>query len=80
MAKILEVCKQHKIPMLADFALEDADGETLKCTSFLLDDEFKPPPEMLKAMAHVMPRERLPGMMMTVTKPDGSKEITAFLD
>lgn len=58
MAKIIEVCKTHKIAMLADFALgydDDAESE-LKCTSTLMDDDFEPTQEQLEALKHIRPK------------------------
>ena len=45
MATIIAVCKQHKIPLIADFGL----GDDLHCTTALLADEFEPSEGQLAA-------------------------------
>lgn len=51
MSQIIEICKRHKIAMLADFCLDDnEDGEALKCTTALLDESHDPEPEQLEAI------------------------------
>ena len=52
MARIIDICKKHKIAMLADFALgrdPTHDDDQLKCTSFLLTDDYEPDPDQLRA-------------------------------
>ena len=55
MEKILEVCKEHKIAMLADFQL-DSNEPSLHATSGLLLDEYKPSQRMLKAWNYIKPQ------------------------
>lgn len=78
MGEILRICKEHKLPMLADFDLSSDEDEGLKCTSALLDETWNPAEAMVQAFGILRPRSRSP-LMMTVEHADGSKEITAIL-
>lgn len=80
MTQIIAICKEHKIAMLADFALtsEESDDGPLKCTTVLLGDETEPPELMLRALEILRPKRRIP-MMLTTEHTDGTKTITAFL-
>lgn len=78
MSKIIAICKENKIPMLADFAIGHADDEGLKCTTVIFGDGWELLEEMKQAEECIRPRKRKP-LMVTVTKGDGSKEITAIL-
>lgn len=82
MAKVIAICKKHKIAMLADFALgfedDDSDGQ-LKCTTVLLDDDTEPCPEQLRA-SRILMGERGSPMMLTVRDGDGNiKESHAII-
>lgn len=69
MEQILNICNEHKIAMLADFALGKVspdDGRQLKCTSFLLEGPFETEPEMVAAAQMLRPREYM--MAMTITR------------
>jgi hypothetical protein len=72
MAQIINICKEHKIAMLCDFSLDLDSG--LKCTTALLEDDHDPPEEMLRAMKTLKPAPRSVERI-TITHPDGSKEI-----
>lgn len=52
MTQIIAICKEHKMPMLADFwiGFDEEVEEDLKCTTALLSDGFNPPENMLKAL------------------------------
>lgn len=53
MTQIIAICKEHKIAMLADFALdedEDSEDGPLKCTTTLLTDDHDPTDEQIEAM------------------------------
>lgn len=75
MASILEICKKHKIAMIADFAL-DNDGS--HCTSALLTGEFEPSENQLAAWGHLKPNQSSGFALSetTETMPDGTKRIT----
>lgn len=52
--QIIEICKAHKIPMLASFGLEeDGEEDGLHCSSALLEEEFNPSPGLLAASREI---------------------------
>jgi hypothetical protein len=74
MAQILGICKEHKIALVADFAL---DAEDFHCTSALLAPEYEPLDTQLQAFEILKPKNR--GFALaetTTTMPDGSKRIS----
>lgn len=71
MGQIIDICKKHKIAMLADFALD----HDLKCTSALLTKEFSPSEEQLQALLLLRPKKPLMAAITTETKADGSQKI-----
>lgn len=77
MTQIIKVCQQHKIAMLADFAIPNNDDPDLKCTTALLSKDANPSPEMLQVLQILKPR-RAPPLMMTIQHADGSKTLTAI--
>lgn len=52
MAKILDICKEHRIAMLADFHMDNG----LKCTSARLAPEYNPHINQLKAIRLLAPQ------------------------
>jgi hypothetical protein len=56
MAQIIAICKEHKIPMLADFDISGEEDDGLRCTTFLLDDEWNPPDEFNAAWCILRPK------------------------
>lgn len=58
MQEIIRICKEHKIAMLAEFALGYPEGQEsqLKCTTILLEDEFDPTPEQMQALEIIKPK------------------------
>ena len=50
MSQIIDICKQHKIAMIADFAVPNKSDPKLKCTTCLLDESHEPGDEQLEAM------------------------------
>jgi len=79
MAQILEICKANKIPMLADFDLACEADDGLKCTSYLLETEWNPGSEMLRAKDCLLRRDQVDPVMITCDHGDGTKTLTAFL-
>lgn len=69
MAQIIAICKEHEIPMLASFALDEED---LHCTTALLQDEWGPSEALLAAYRAIY-GTRSP-LMITTRNADG--EIT----
>ncbi len=72
MAQIIEICKEHKIAMLADFMLDD----DLKCTSALLADDFEPSESQIKAYDLLKPKRTFALAETTQTMPDGTTHIS----
>ena len=72
--QILTICKEHKIAMIADFAL---GAENFHCTSALLSPKFEPLDTQLKALEILKPAPPPFVLAETIeTRPDGSKRIT----
>lgn len=68
MEQILNICDEHKIAMLADFALgkvNQEDERQLKCTSFLLEGPFETDPEMIAAAQLLRPRKYMAALTIT---------------
>jgi hypothetical protein len=72
MAQIIAICKENKIAMLADFALDD----DLKCMTALLSEEFAPSENQLKALQLLSPRRSFVMAETIETKPDGTQHIS----
>ncbi len=73
MAQIIEICKQHKIALLANFNFCQAgcachDGEGCACTTRLLADEFDPSPGQLRADKALFQRADFAAFTLT-TRP-----------
>jgi len=47
MAKIIAICREHKIAHIACFAIPTEDDPSLRCTTGQLGTEFEPPEEFL---------------------------------
>lgn len=82
MDEILKICKEHKMPVLASFMYqrteEDGDGF---CTSFLSFTEERKPPKKLYNAFHIIKNEaKLSGTKITVTKADGTQEVTHIVE
>jgi hypothetical protein len=65
MAKIIDVCRANKIPLLAQFHIPTPEDENLACTTALLEADFNPPAHLLQALKVVHPPERSPLMVTT---------------
>jgi hypothetical protein len=80
MSKIIGICKENKIAMLATFSIPDEEGEKndLLCTTSLLAEEFEPPERFLAALKVIKPPP-LPPLNMKVTKADGSIDFVTIL-
>jgi hypothetical protein len=70
--QIIEICKAHKIALIADFGLDD----DMHCTTSLLADEYLPSDSQLEAHAALRPKPIFALAETVETKPDGSKNIT----
>jgi len=53
MAEIIRICKEHRIAMVASFALgnDESAGTELVCSTALLADEYSPPRAFLDALS-----------------------------
>lgn len=78
MTQIIAICKEHGIANICTFSLDLEEG--LCCTTAMTTDEFNPPDKFREAIRLIKTVEGLSHLAtMTVTKDDGSKEITAFI-
>lgn len=67
MTQIIALCKEHQIPMVAQFQLDDKEGEEdnpLYCTTSILNDAWKPADRMKELARHAA---RRPAAFMAVT-------------
>jgi hypothetical protein len=80
MAKIISICREHKLPMFATFLYASSDDQNDYCTTNL---PFKGEREIPEALASLEPIIRhgssVPPLRMRVTKGDGSIEDTVIL-
>ena len=81
MAQIIALCKEHKIPMVATFELDQKDDQDaddpLMCSTFLLDPEWGVRGKRtLAAYRAVRPEPGFALAETIVTNPDGSKHVT----
>ena len=85
MTQIISMCREHKIPIVASFELDVQDGDEpdnpMMCTTALTakEDVGDVRSKKLHQMVDVIHPRHPPIMMVTVTKEDGSKKITAIL-
>lgn len=80
MSRIIEICKEHKLPMFATFLyLNDPDesGDDALCTTNLMFEE-RPIPEKLLGLIKIVSPSRGSPLRMRVTKNDGSVEDTVI--
>jgi hypothetical protein len=71
MEQIIEICKQTKIAMIADFGLDD----DIHCTSALLANEYFPSDGQLEALKAVSPKRGIAVAETIETLSDGSKRV-----
>ena len=75
MTKIIDICKEHGVAMIANFAIPVDCDDDLQVTTRLFDGNDQYPDN--HAAASMALRIPCSSAMITVTKEDGSKEITA---
>jgi hypothetical protein len=76
MAKVIDICKANSIGMVATFDLDD----DLCCTSSIPDETGKLSDRLRRCAIEAQNgRPSLPPLMITTTKPDGSKTMTAIV-
>ena len=79
MAKIISICKEHKLPMFATF-LYASDGENDDyCTTNLPFKERTIPDALASLEPIIRGHNRGPALRMRVTKGDGSIEDTVII-
>lgn len=79
MRRIIEVCKEHGIAMMADFAIPTEEDEGLRCTTLLPDQTGENDPLHRDCNAHISRGGRATPMMLTTEHGDGSKTFTAII-
>ncbi|MCY1367298.1 hypothetical protein D9M69_542270 [compost metagenome] len=77
MQKILEICKEHKLAMVASFHCDtgEEDGHDLICTSALTEVEYDPPASFRQCVNVLYGRSGVPGFRITTTHADGTKSV-----
>ncbi len=80
MAQVIAICKEHKIAVLASFALSaTTDDDQLYCTTSLLSPEHDPPDKLLECHRLLLRPERSPLMITTRDKDGKVIQSTAVL-
>jgi len=79
MAKIIEICKEHKLPMAADFLCRNSDDEGEEyCTSFAdFRDERGESKHMDAVWQVIKPKRNLAPLNLTVR--NGSGDVTEMI-
>lgn len=76
MAQVIDICKEHKIALVASFAIPTEEDPDLVCSTFLIDDAHDPSDNFKKAASILGPR-RSSLMQMTTRNKEG--EITSVV-
>lgn len=73
MAKVIEICKAHKLPVFISFLYaNDPEGEASFCTTNVMPDEWnRPIPENMLRLIDVICPRRVPPLRLTVKNADG---------
>ena len=77
MEKVIEICKAHGIAMIANFACPNDEDDGLQALSLVPDENGKHPSNHKEALYCIRPSSR-PPLMLTETRIDGSKTMTAI--
>lgn len=72
MARIIAICKQHKIAFICDFKLDD----DLHCTSGDVTESIHPSKAQVRCWELLRPKAAMALAETVETLPDGSKKIT----
>ncbi len=78
MGKVLEICQANKIAMLATFSIPTPEDDGLCCTSHTPDETGKLP-DRIAACVQAAKGRPASSAMITMTRPDGSKTMTAVI-
>ena len=76
MTEIIAVCKQHKIAMLAQFAIPIDSDPYLCCTTTLCMPEHDAPPHMVQASSFLKRGGRPSPMNMRIESPGKTTLVT----
>lgn len=74
--RVIRICKENKIANVMSFSLDLEEG--LCCTTCMTEDDFEPPEKFRECVKLLFPPKINP-LFVTITKGDGSKEITAIM-
>ena len=77
-AQVIELCQKHGISMIANFACPNDEDESLQVLSMVPDENGEHPANHKEALICIRPPRRSP-MMLTTSRADGSKTMTAIL-
>jgi len=55
MARIIAICQEHHIAMVASFHVPNEEDDDLMCTTALLDDPFPQRGDLIRALRHLGP-------------------------
>jgi hypothetical protein len=72
MAKIIAICKEHKIATVASFAIPTDEDEGLMCTTALTTPEYEPP-DVLRQIVNILYPPLPP--MMRITQRDAAGQV-----
>jgi hypothetical protein len=81
MAKIIDICHEHKMPMVASFQFKsDGKSDHDLCSSALLDRDERPIAPELERIYSILQPKRAPMMMVTAMDKDGNiTDMTAIV-
>lgn len=71
MAQIIEICKEHKIAMVASYAVPNEHDDGLHCTTVLLEESHEPSQELLNASRAIYRPQSSSPLMVNVRDKDG---------
>lgn len=78
MAQICAIVQEHKIAMVASFAIPNDEDPDLLCTSCTTKKEFDPP-ESFKECVKILRPEGIAPLMLRTKHADGSETLTAIV-
>jgi len=78
MTQIIKTCKEHKIAMVAQFALPSEADVDLCCTTALTTAEYTPPRHMVQAVS-LLKRGGPPPLNMRIDCADGTTTLATIL-
>lgn len=79
MRRIIEICKEHGIAMMADYAIPTEEDDGLRCTTLLPDETGENDPLHRHCNAYIRRGGCAAPMTITTDNGDGSKTVTAII-